>query len=657
MGSPRTWAGGMLETSIAGRAMFTAVCALLAWLFFRNAWVADDAYITFRSVEQLFAGNGPRWNPHERVQAFTHPLWFALLAATRVFTRSLYWSSLALSFLLTCVAVVAMRRVEGSDSVRWLLAVALLASSKAFVDYSWSGLETPLAYLLLAWFVLEFLRAERKSTPTAASHSRSGLTTLALIAGLLSLTHPDLVLIVAPALAWSIWRHRSARLKALRELALGLSPVLLWCAFATIYYGTPLPNTAYAKLNTGIPEDELWMQGLRYFAHTGLWDPVTLLTCGVALAAMLRASPWQWMGWGLVAYLAYIVKIGGDFMIGRLFAPAVFVSAMYAASVMRGRTQLVQLVALLTLLNIVVPYSPIRLPRYYTLPTSFHGPENHGIVDEKGVYFENRALRQRLVLPSTEPSFRDAEILVEGAIGLRAYTAGLDRVIIDGHALADPLLARLPASRPWRPGHFWREIPAGYLDSVRDGSNRVRNPQVRRLYDDVRDLTQGPLFSKARLRSMYRLHFVTERPECIDPPCRQLRLHDRFPLEEYRPRALPGGGEVFSIQRRGPEVTIEGRLAGRPEARGQLVFLITTETAASSTLVSPSAEGSGEPERLFVATLGFGGRREAKRALTTLCVATKSIETRLMLLRSPNEICQRLLFPPDSAESDRSPPP
>ena len=40
------------------------LCFLL--VFFKNAWVADDAYIAFRSVEQLFAGHGPRWNMDER---------------------------------------------------------------------------------------------------------------------------------------------------------------------------------------------------------------------------------------------------------------------------------------------------------------------------------------------------------------------------------------------------------------------------------------------------------------------------------------------------------------------------------------------------------------------------------------------------------------
>lgn len=42
-------------------------------VFLKNAWVGDDAYILFCSLEQLLDGNGPRWNPHERVQVFTSP--------------------------------------------------------------------------------------------------------------------------------------------------------------------------------------------------------------------------------------------------------------------------------------------------------------------------------------------------------------------------------------------------------------------------------------------------------------------------------------------------------------------------------------------------------------------------------------------------------
>ena len=66
-----------------------AAYAFAAWVFLKNAWVVEDAYIIFRSVEQVFAGNGPVWNPHERVQAFTSPLWFGLLVLSRIVSADL----------------------------------------------------------------------------------------------------------------------------------------------------------------------------------------------------------------------------------------------------------------------------------------------------------------------------------------------------------------------------------------------------------------------------------------------------------------------------------------------------------------------------------------------------------------------------------------
>jgi hypothetical protein len=48
--------------------------------FIRNAWICDDAYITFRTVDNFIQGYGLRWNIQERVQTYTHPLWMFLLS-------------------------------------------------------------------------------------------------------------------------------------------------------------------------------------------------------------------------------------------------------------------------------------------------------------------------------------------------------------------------------------------------------------------------------------------------------------------------------------------------------------------------------------------------------------------------------------------------
>ena len=48
------------------------VVFVYVWLV--NAWICDDAYITFRTVDNFINGYGLTWNPGERVQAYTHPL-------------------------------------------------------------------------------------------------------------------------------------------------------------------------------------------------------------------------------------------------------------------------------------------------------------------------------------------------------------------------------------------------------------------------------------------------------------------------------------------------------------------------------------------------------------------------------------------------------
>ena len=54
-----------------------------------------------------------------------------------------------------------------------------------------------------------------------------------------------------------------------------------------VHYGFPrLPNTAYAKLGTGIDRWETAAQGFYYFRDS-LWvDPLTLLVIGGSLAAV-----------------------------------------------------------------------------------------------------------------------------------------------------------------------------------------------------------------------------------------------------------------------------------------------------------------------------------------------------------------------------------
>jgi hypothetical protein len=45
----------------------------------QHRWMSDDGFINLRYVDQIRHGNGPVFNAGERIEAFTSPLWLAML--------------------------------------------------------------------------------------------------------------------------------------------------------------------------------------------------------------------------------------------------------------------------------------------------------------------------------------------------------------------------------------------------------------------------------------------------------------------------------------------------------------------------------------------------------------------------------------------------
>src|SRR5262249_2202737 len=142
--------------------------------------------------------------------------------------------------------------------------LAILLRSKAFMDYSTSGLENPLTHLLLAGFVALYFRDEG---------SLKSLFWLTLIAALGVTNRMDVAVLLAPPAVYAFYRVRS--LKAVGVVVLASTPFLLWEAFSLFYYGFPFPNTAYAKLGTGISAWETANQGTYYFRNSLSLDPLT----------------------------------------------------------------------------------------------------------------------------------------------------------------------------------------------------------------------------------------------------------------------------------------------------------------------------------------------------------------------------------------------
>jgi len=139
---------------------------LLSLVMLVNAWLVDDAYITFRTVVNAVNGHGLVWNIGERVQVYTHPLWMFLITGLYAVTSELFFSVIVFSWVVSLGAFFVARQVVARH---WwspaLLAIALLAS-KAVLDYTSSGLENPLSYLLMAWFLWRLLPLTPHTTLT-----------------------------------------------------------------------------------------------------------------------------------------------------------------------------------------------------------------------------------------------------------------------------------------------------------------------------------------------------------------------------------------------------------------------------------------------------------------------------------------------------------
>jgi arabinofuranosyltransferase len=99
------------------------------------------------------------------------------------------------------------------------------------------------------------------------------------------------------------------------------------------------------------------------------------------------------------------------------------------------------------------------------------------------------------------------------AIGYVGFAAGPEKYFIDTVGLSDPLLSRLPVNLsseegdPSRPGHFYRSVPKGYVESLSRDENLIEDPDIHDYYSIVRTITRGPLFDSQRFRYIVEMNF------------------------------------------------------------------------------------------------------------------------------------------------------
>ena len=505
--------------------LLAILVAALVLLALKCAWACDDAYITFRVVDNLVEGHGPRWNVAERVQAYTNPLWMLLVSIPYAVTREPYYTATALSLALTAATGLLLALRATRDVAGAALALCVLAGSKAFVDFSTSGLENPL---------LHFALLGALATAFSEQPDRRRSVKLALWTSAVALTRLDALALLAPVLIAHLWTERSRRASV--GCALGLLPLVAWELFSLLYYGSLIPNSAISKLSSGLPASELATQGVTYLADSLALDPLTLcaIAAAVAVAVWKRQTAQLAVALGILLHLGYVARVGGDFMSGRFLSAPLLASAWILATA-RLDVRIAGSLALTALaLASLSPRSPLRAPIDYAQgrrSAEFIAPT--GIADERGywhsvagMFGSNRSLEGKLHVTKGHPlasSLREngPKVSIAEGIGYLGYWSGPEIFLVDPMGLSDALLARLPiyvdgqfvepaknaanASRGWRVGHYYRKLPSGYLESLSDPTRKLEDPTLQALREELDLLTRAPLLAPGRLAAIARL--------------------------------------------------------------------------------------------------------------------------------------------------------
>ncbi len=508
----------------------TPIMITYVLLCLRDAWIADDAYITLRSARNWIEYFEPNFNLGIRTQAFTSTTWHAVVAALYGILPNGYLVLLSAS-LVTATATTALLlyRVVPRDSgvAPVLLLGSLLLSSRSYVDYSTSGMENGLLHLMVA---VLYLFWNRQYDPHDAASSRIWsrnilLTSIALV--MTRLDHAPLALPFAWAAVTVLWRHFKPWPLCRRLLLYG-SPLLLWKAFSIVYYGSLLPNSALSKLSHGQPIGDMLGQGLGYLYSSFLLDPVLVITLLVAVVVgwFSPRGRSRVLAIAIVLQLATCVWVGGDFMAGRFLTASFVLAAIVIARevVLTHSPTSGQLVAVVA----VVGLSLLGTRPVWT--SSLEGGRKpfdaRGIVDEAGMWSLQTGfwrVGRDFFLPvghrrDNATRFAGPGPYFGDSIGIETFYGNPRARVFDAVALVDPLLSRMPSLREpwWRIGHFTRMVPKNHgwflVGKVKDYSIGELQPFAER----VRNVTTGPFWDRRRFLDAIALSFSPwPRPEDV----------------------------------------------------------------------------------------------------------------------------------------------
>ena len=479
------------------------------WLALCHAWICDDFLITVRSILNFIHGFGPVYNIGERVQSYTHPLWFFVLSGVMAITKEIFYSTVLTSVLFSFLAVLLMSKAHGFEKKPsyFITFILFITFSSAFMDYTSSGLENPLGYLLFSGLVWCFYKNHYFYLP--------------LIAALLFLTRYDYLFIFVPFLISYLIQSKQWKEKFLSFSISGFI-VLSWLVFSLYYYGSLFPNTYYAK-TIGYDLVTTIENSIMYYKATWNYDFLTFLPfifCFVFIKSQLLNKKDKIIVFSVVLYLLYIFWIGGDFMMGRFLGIPFFLTAPVFIKVCLSKTMLTPFIKLnkplkiVCLLILLHPYLFIdyrRLPiveKFKRAEFLVYNVLNFRVVDERGEFYDSsflfpkpngrvQQINEAYNQWKTKKEVKAMEFC--GYAGAAGLLLGKEGFLVDYCGLSDPFLSRLKLSQntytlEFKPGHLIRHSPLGYMSTImtKGKSNFICDKDLKEYWEIVKHRTRRP---------------------------------------------------------------------------------------------------------------------------------------------------------------------
>ena len=267
----------------------------------------DDAMISMRYAYNLAHGNGLVWNPGERVEGITNPLWTGVMALIHLLPVGLNETGLYIQILgaslLTLNLFLVRKLVEAfsNDLFVMLSAVALTAFYAPLNSFGLLGMEVSLLTLTLTGAVLLAVKSE----------NRFNVWVYVLLAAS-TLVRFDMAVPYLVFLGILFWTQKENR-KA--HLVWGLGLLILFLGGQSLaryaYYGEWLPNTYYLKVE-GWNMTLRLLRGMYAFVQFAYFHNWVLFLLPLTIFIFRRDWKVALLFCLLAGQIAYSVYVGGD---------------------------------------------------------------------------------------------------------------------------------------------------------------------------------------------------------------------------------------------------------------------------------------------------------------------------------------------------------